>query len=115
MPILRAKAPELIAEGEASLSYALDLTTRTREIESAGLYTPVEHHVIRWEGRHNPAQIRALFSTFSPWLALPEARRIDLLQEIEYLARDAFEGRVTRPYQTVMYLSERKARAAVAR
>jgi SAM-dependent methyltransferase len=114
MPILRAKAPGLVEEGGAALSYALDLTARRREIATAGLYTSVEQHVIRWEGRHNPAEIRALFSTFSPWLALPEARRSDMLKEVERLARDAFKGCVTRPYQTVIYLAERRARETLA-
>jgi SAM-dependent methyltransferase len=102
LPILRAKAPELVPEGQAALSYALDVAARSREIASSGLYRSVEHRVIRWEGQHHPAEIRALFSTFSPWLALPEKRRIVVLEAAERLAREAFKGRVMRPYQTVV-------------
>lgn len=109
-PILEVRAPQLVQEGGAALPYASDVAARTAEIDGAGVYGPVEHHVFRWEGRHNPIEIRRLFSTFSPWLALPELRRAELLDDVENLARNEFGGVVTRPYRTVLYLAPRQPR-----
>jgi SAM-dependent methyltransferase len=109
-PILQAKAPHLISEGNAALPYALDASARRDEIDRIGLYEPVQHEVLRWEGRHDPVALRRLFSTYSPWLALPDDQRIDLLADIEHLARDRFAGLVVRPYQSVIYLAQRRPR-----
>jgi SAM-dependent methyltransferase len=109
-PILEAKAPQLISEGGAALPYALDVSARSAEIESTGLYGAVHHELVPWEGRHEPSEIRRLFSTFSPWLALPDAQRAELLDDIERLARHTFGGLVVRPYQTAIYVAQRRAR-----
>ena len=109
-PILEAKAPELVFQGSLPMWYALDVRERSREIADSGFYEPVEHHLVKWEGRHGAEEIRRLFSTFSPWLALPEDRRIDLLADVERLARETFGGIVVRPYQTALYLAKRKGR-----
>jgi len=112
LPILQAKAPELAAQGSLPMWYALDVGGRSREIEDTGLYEPVEHHLVKWQGCHGPEEIRRLFSTFSPWVALPEDQRTDLLADVERLARDTFGGIVVRPYQTVLYLARRRARGS---
>jgi SAM-dependent methyltransferase len=109
-PILQAKAQELVTQGSAAMSYALDVRARSREIEDSGFYEPVEHHLVQWEGRHGAEEIRRLFSTFSAWIKFPEDRRTDLLADIERLARDTFGGIVVRPYQTALYLARRRTR-----
>jgi SAM-dependent methyltransferase len=109
-PILEAKAPDLFREGIAPLSHALDVAARTAEIDSTGAFGPVRQHRLRWLGEHDAAGIRSLFATFSPWLALPGPLRHELLDDIEHLATERFDGVVRRPYQTVMYLAQRSAR-----
>jgi SAM-dependent methyltransferase len=109
-PIVRLKAPELFTEGVAMLTYALDIPARVADIDSVHLYGPVHRQTLRWEGHHSPAEIRCLFSTFSHWLALPERQRSELLDDVEQLARDEFGGVVTRPYQTIVYLAQRRPR-----
>jgi SAM-dependent methyltransferase len=106
-PILLAKAPQLVAEGGAALSYALDADARVDEITKTGAFGPVEQHIIHWEGHHKPRELRQMFATFSPWLALPDHLRNDLLDDVAALARDRFSGFVARPYQTVTYLAQR--------
>ena len=106
-PILEAKAPQLVAEGGASLSYAFDASARIDEITQTDAFGSVEQHVIRWEGRHRPEELRRMFATFSPWLALPDDVREELLDDVATLARDRFSGIVVRPYQTVLYLAQR--------
>lgn len=109
-PIAEAKAPGLMHEGEVPRWYGLDVAGRAAEIERTNRYGPVEHAVLLWQGHHGPAELRRLYSTFSNVLALPEALRAELLDDVEDLVRDRFGGRVTRPYQTVMYLAQRIAR-----
>jgi len=48
-----------------------------------------------------------MFTTFSPWLALPDGLREELLDDVATLARNQFGGLVVRPYQTVAYLAQR--------
>jgi hypothetical protein len=87
--------------------YALEVDERVAEIDATGAFGPVEHHVVPWEGHHDAAGIRALFATYSPFLALPDDRRTRVLDELERIARDDFDDRIVRPYQTVIYLARR--------
>jgi SAM-dependent methyltransferase len=107
VPILEAKAPQLVGEGGAATSYAFDAEARIDEITRTDAFGPVEQHVIAWEGRHGPEELRRMFATFSPWIALPDDVREELLDDVEALARDRFSGFVVRPYQTVLYLAQR--------
>jgi SAM-dependent methyltransferase len=108
--VLEAKAPHLVGEGGAAMSYALDDRARTAEIRHTASFGSVDQHVIRWEGHHQPEDLRRMFATFSPWLALRDDVRHDLLDDVSTLARDQFSGLVIRPYQTVLYLAQRLAR-----
>ena len=51
--------------------------------------------------------IRAMFGTFSPWIALPPDRRTLLLGELGRIADEQFGGTVTRPYHTVVLAARR--------
>ena len=87
--------------------YALDAPARIAEIDAAGTFGPVEHHVVAWEGHHDALGIRRLFATYSPWLALPETQRIATLDALERVARDEFDNVVVRPYLTSLFLAPR--------
>jgi SAM-dependent methyltransferase len=100
--LLARLAPELLNPPPAA--------DPAREIEESSLFTGLQRQTVSWEGRHDPAQLRALFSTFSPWLALPDRRRSETLDALERLAREQFAGVVVRPYRTFVYLAERVAR-----
>jgi SAM-dependent methyltransferase len=107
-PMFAELAPELQFDAFAGATpYALDVEARITEINSTGAFEPVEHHVVPWEGHHDAAGIRALFATYSPWLALAEPTRIRVLDELERIARDDFGDEIVRPYQTVIYLAQR--------
>jgi SAM-dependent methyltransferase len=108
-PLLREHAPELQFDPFAgSVPYGLDVDARVAEIDATGAFEPVEHHVVSWEGHHDASGIRALFATYSPWLALPDEARARTLDAMEQLARDEFGDEVVRPYQTAIYLARRK-------
>ena len=98
-PLLRSVAPELTGPEVPG-----------PEEENERYFGEAEEHVFRWEATHDPDQIRALFSTFSTWIALPLERREPLLDALHALARDEFAGRVVRPYRTVLHLRQRTLR-----
>ena len=107
-PVLRRLAPNLLHEALVRLPDAAERTSPADYIEASALFTGLRRHIVAWEGQHNPAQLRALFSTFSPWLALPEEQRTETLDALERLAREEFGGVVVRPYQTYIYLAQRR-------
>jgi SAM-dependent methyltransferase len=113
-PIFQELAPSLIDTfpGIAFLAgahpHAIDAEARTSEIDATGRFGPVHYEVIPWTGRHTPGQLRALFASYSPCLALPPADRARVLDAIEHLATDTFAGVVERPYLTLIYLAQRR-------
>ena len=109
-PILMAKAPHLLDEGLAPGGYALDAPARIEEITASGAFGEVDQHIIKWTGSHTAEEARALFNTFSPWLALDEPLRSELLDDIHAVVHEQFDGRVERPYVTVLYRAQRTAR-----
>jgi SAM-dependent methyltransferase len=109
-PMLNELAPELcLDEFVGKTPYALDARARTADIDATGGFGPVEHHIVAWEGHHDAVGIRRLFATYSPWLALPEARRTPVLDALERIARENFGDAVVRPYLTSLFLARRTA------
>lgn len=117
LPILRQVAPALLdVPGEPTLgtgvpAYALDVGARVSEIEASRRFGPVQHELISWTGRHGAEEIRAMFASFSPWLALPEHQRTLALDALERLATEDFNGIVERPYLTPVFLAQRRTSA----
>ena len=117
-PLLAELAPELLVTPSAamcpsalnpSVPHATDAPARIADIEASRRFGPVHHEFISWTGRHTADELRRMFASFSPWLALPEGRRNRVLDGVERLARgDAFGGTVERPYLTPVYLAQRK-------
>ena len=113
VPVLEQVAPTLVdapSAGNAGVGaplYAIDSEARSAEIERSGYFGPVDHEIIAWTGRHSPAELRSLFASFSPWLALPAGQRADALDALEELARGEFGGVVERPYLTPIYVAPR--------
>ena len=102
-PLLRSYAPELSRSEAPRLE-----VPRPGEGSDCSDFHEAEEHVFRWEATHDPDQIRGLFSTFSPWIALPVERREPLLDALHALVRNEFSGRVVRPYRTVVHLRQRR-------
>lgn len=64
----------------------------------------------RWERTYDARGLRELFATFSGWLALDDAKREPLLDEVERIVREEFGGAVTRPHRTVLHTARRLSR-----
>ncbi|MEJ7584324.1 MAG: class I SAM-dependent methyltransferase [Acidimicrobiales bacterium] len=117
VPILTRLAPSLLDVtsagnvGSAASPYALDAERRIAELDATDRFGAVRHEVIAWTGRHGPGELRNLFASFSPWLALPTDLRDDVLDALEQLATDTFGGVVERPYLTPIYLARRHGNA----
>lgn len=112
-PILRRHAPQLAdnpdngGAGIGAHPYALDVDARVSEIENTDLFGPVSHELINWTATHTPKQVRLFFASLSHWMALPDAVRNDLLDDIERLVVERFGGVVQRPYLTAIYTAQR--------
>jgi hypothetical protein len=63
--------------------------------------------LVRSTTKLDPADVRALYSTFSPIAVLPVGRRSRVLDAITEVAEDQFEGSVERPIQTILYTGQR--------
>lgn len=112
LPLLAEHAPSVLDVPSAGVvgsttPYALDVDARVAEIDATGSFGEVIHEVIAWTGRHTSTEIRAMFASFSPWLALPADQRRVALDALEALANDEFEGIIERPYLTSIYLAQR--------
>jgi SAM-dependent methyltransferase len=108
LPLLSDLAPGLLDEdgiGPATihLPHALDAPARIAEIDASRCFGEVHVEQIAWTGRHPATALRALFASFSPWLALEPDQRMRVLDATEALARDEFSGVVERPYLTAVY------------
>lgn len=116
VPLLERFAPVLldipsaagVDGGAAAPPYPLDSAARMAEIDTSRCFGPVHHEVIPWTGRHSPPELRAMFASFSRWLALPEYHRTTVLDALERMAADEFGSVVERPYLTAVYLAQRR-------
>jgi SAM-dependent methyltransferase len=109
-PVLQAKAPHLLEEEAGPRAYLRDLDARMTEISGVSAFGPMSREILRWEGRHDPVEMRQILGTFAAWIALDEPVRAELLDAAERIAREEPGGTVTRPYQTVFYAARRLPR-----
>jgi len=107
LPILEAKAPQLVQPDASHRAYQRDLFARAAIIEANPAFGPVRVERLDWEGSHDPVALRRLFGTFAGWIVLPDALRTELLDDVEGIARDQFGGAVRRPYETLIFTSHR--------
>ncbi|HEY4410299.1 MAG TPA: class I SAM-dependent methyltransferase [Acidimicrobiia bacterium] len=114
IPVFEELAPSLVDvfPGAAFMAgghpYVLDQPARVAEIDATGAFGPVRCETVAWSGRHTAAELRAMFASFSPCLALPGEQRGAALDALEALATERFGGVVDRPYLTIVYLAQRR-------
>ncbi|HEX6029830.1 MAG TPA: class I SAM-dependent methyltransferase [Tepidiformaceae bacterium] len=89
----------------------LEIDARKAEIEATGAFGDLDVEVMRWEITSTPEEIRALYSTFSPVTRLPVRDQVDVLDELERIAREEFGGKVWRPMVTIVYTARREGAA----
>jgi len=87
-------------------AHALDTEARLESLRAAG-FDDAEHELARWRSSWDVPGIRALYGTFSPIASLDDEPRLELLDEIERIARDDFGGRVSRTLTTSLYTARK--------
>lgn len=75
-------------------------------LEAAGFGVPT-HERIAWSKTFDAAGIRAVFSTFSPFLTVDERTRAAKLDELERIARTEFDDHVEKPLATSLYTASK--------
>lgn len=113
VPLLERLAPSLLGTPSAaslnpSAPYATEAETRIADLDASGRFEAVRHELIEWTGHHTSAELRRMFGSFSPWLALPADQREAALDGLEDIAGTEFGGTVERPYLTPIYIARRR-------
>jgi SAM-dependent methyltransferase len=70
-------------------------------------FEDVSHERIPWTKTFDAKGIRSIFSTFSPFLVVDEARRLEVLDELERIARTDFGNRIEKPIVTSLYTARK--------
>jgi hypothetical protein len=91
--------------GVDDLPFALNVDARLAALERTGAFDAVEHRTSAWPLVLDPDQTMALYATYSNINI--RADRAAVLAELGRIARDEFEGRVTRNITTSLYTARR--------
>jgi hypothetical protein len=76
-------------------------------LERTHAFDNVEHRTSAWSLVLDPDQTVALYATYSNINIRPD--RLAVLAELRRIARDEFQGRVTRNMVTSLYLARRRS------
>lgn len=86
--------------------FALDVKARVGEMRKAR-FEDTRHRLFPSEHEFKPKQMAALYETFSRVQIAPAPTRRHLLEEVERIARDDFNGTVRRTIMTSAYVGRR--------
>lgn len=95
------------SEGNGDTPFALDAEARLAAFERINAFDCVEHRTSTWSLVLNPDQTVALYATYSNINIRPD--RAAVLAELHRIARDEFQGRVTRNMVTSLYIARRRS------
>jgi SAM-dependent methyltransferase len=90
-----------------SLPFALDHGARAADFGAAHADHDFTFEEISWTLTLSPARVRSLYATWASIVRLPHARRESLLEQIESIAEDRFDGVVERRMVTSIYVGRR--------
>ena len=92
--------------GNGQMPFALDAEARFAALERTAAFDNVEHRTNAWSLVLDPDQTVALYATYSNINIHPD--REDVLAELRRIARDEFQGCVTRNMVTSLYVAQRR-------
>jgi SAM-dependent methyltransferase len=93
--------------GNGEIPFALDAKARLAALERSRAFDKVERRTSAWSLVLDPDQTVALYATYSNINIRPD--RKDVLTELRRIARDDFQGCVTRNMVTSLYVARRRA------
>jgi len=92
------------------IPFALDTRSRIADFDAVGHFEDAAVEIMKWTLVLNPAQVRALYATYSQFAALEDDERNRILDELMRIAADPFGGRVERNMCTAIYTARRTRR-----
>lgn len=92
--------------GNGEVPFALDAEARLAAFKRTDAFDSVEHRTSMWSLVLDPDQTVALYATHSNINILQD--RQDVLNELRRIARDEFQGCVTRNMVTSLYVARRR-------
>jgi len=95
------------AEGNGETPFALDAGARLAALERVHAFDNLEHRTSTWSLVLDPDQTVALYATYSNINIRPDREAV--LAELRRIARDEFQGRVTRNMVTSLYVAQRRS------
>ena len=101
------RGPLSPSEGNGDIPFALDAGARLAALERTDAFGNVEHRTSAWSLVLDPDQTAALYATYSNINVRPV--RGAVLTELRRIARDEFQGRVTRNMVTSLYVARRRS------
>jgi SAM-dependent methyltransferase len=99
-------SPRGPSAGTRGIPFALESAARALALKRTGAFDLIEHRSSAWLLELDPQQTVALYATFSEINARQDRQAV--LAELGRIARDEFEGRVTRNMTTILYIGRRK-------
>lgn len=87
--------------------FGVDREARLADLKNAGLFTDVDVRMENWTLVLDPAQVRALYATYSQFAPLPPGERERILDALADIAATQFNGRVERNMVTALYTARR--------
>jgi len=97
--------PSSPSMGDRDISFALDKGARLDALEHTHAFDCIEHRASAWSLVLDPDQVVNLYATYSNINIRPDREAI--LAELRCIARDKFQGRVTRNMTTSLYKARR--------
>jgi SAM-dependent methyltransferase len=108
---LLARQPRSPSESAgSSVPMPLDTQQRIADFDAVGAFEDVCVEILRWTLVLNPAQVRALYATYSQFSAQTEVERNRILDGLAQIAAEQFGGRVERNMCTAIYTARRTRR-----
>jgi hypothetical protein len=98
--------PSNPSAGAGDMPFALDAEARLAALERTHAFDTVEHRTSAWSLVLDPDQTVALYATYSNINIRPDREAV--LTELGRIARDEFQGRVTRNMITSLYIARRR-------
>lgn len=98
--------PASPSAGDGATPFGLDTQARVAGLKRTGAFDAVEHQTSAWLLVLDPEQIVSLYATYSNINIRPD--RGTVLAELGRIARDEFNGRVTRNMTTSLYIARRR-------
>jgi len=93
------------SDGRSGISFGLDFESRLAALSLTGAFSNVEYFTSEWSLVLDPNQTVALYATYSNVNIRDD--RETVLAELGRVARDEFQGRVTRNMVTSLYIAQR--------